>query len=695
MVPSNVFGFSNVTTPHDLRKPRIRYVNVFVLVVVAYVSVLPTVYAVPFGEIHRNIFPLSVARLTRSVLYGRETSPTPSTPAIPTVPLKDVQELSYPNPAVDTVAAIAPVENLQPQEQQQFKSQFTQQQLLISEGTTATPTRSVTPTPIPALDVPVTSQSDNGTTEDSQRSIVVTTDYSTGHQVTETSTGIMQDTSTAIDVTSVLPNMATVGSFQEIQSQQSQHSNNSGQASQTSQTPPPSQESESQTDSFPQTIQRDSNLPPASPEISERSAQRSTSSQNPSSTSEFGPNSEMRSVENVDTNAMSQKNYATAGQNTKNAALPIDARKQNNSIRDFVTSNVASAKETQENGGFEEQAVMTMPPLERRVYSTNLLPGCKKDSPSLLPPGFGGKDAMNKTILDVGAHIGDDYTIRGVTVGHTVIAFEPSPAVVDNFKKYMIQKGMPLSVVNLDHAVAAAAHARNRLVRDAIDGMVVRVLIPRTSRQSGDEGSSMGSRSGGIDMSQARVFLMPFALSNVTGLTKFFESGCKLPHCGKVNRIPMQDVDSVTGNIIVPKYKLDDLILPTDTRKIWFLKVDVEGHELEVLQGARDLIRRSGLEYIVLEFSPNGQSGVQWGVDLLNELFEQGFTCFHMRGFGKCHDDTLRSPSLKCNFPFGLDNPSLAPSFQEYAKVFEIVEEGGKKKPHMADLMCKRRRMEY
>lgn len=663
--------------------------------VIAYIVVVPAVHAVPFGDIHRNIFPLSVARLTRSVLYGRDTSPTPSTAAIPTVPLKEVQELSYPNPAVDTIAAIAPVGDQQPQEQQQFQSELSRQNSLLLEDSTTPPARSVTPTPIPALDVPVTAQSDNDTTEESQRSIIVTTDYSTGRQYTQPATSTTQDAPIAKDVNSVSPNLATIDSSQTLQSRKSQ-SKSSGQEFRGTQTFPLSQESEPRADGPSQASRNDPTSTSTSlPENSERSVTSSASSQYTSDTPESGPNSEMKSVENVDTNAISQGKYPVIVKEDKNAAFPSDLRKQSDSTHDSERADVGSIKEVQNGDENEEQAIMQMPPLERRVYSTNLLPGCKKDSPSLLPPGFGGKDAINKTVLDVGAHIGDDYTIRGVTVGHTVIAFEPSPAVVENFKKYMVQKGMPLSVVNLDHAVAAAAHARSRLSRDAIDGMVVRVLIPRTSRQFDDGSNSMGSRSGGIDLSQARVFLMPFALSNETGLAKFFESGCKMSHCGKVNRIPMHDVDSVTGNIVVPKYKLDDLILPTDTRKIWFLKLDVEGHELEVLQGARDLIRRSGLEYIVLEFSPNGQSGVQWGVDLLNELFEQGFTCFHLRGFGKCHDDTLRSPSLKCNFPFALNNASLAPSFQEYAKIFEIMEEGGRKKPHMADLMCKRRKMEY
>lgn len=625
--------------------------------------------AVPFGDIHRNIFPLSVARFTRSVLYGRDATPSPSTSLMPTVPLKDVQELSNPNPEVDTIAALAPMDS-QPFAQQPVPAQ--ESQAPVADFSIESPSRSTPPTPGLAFDNSANAKYPNSGTEEFQRSVVVTTDYSNGKPVFHPSVVTVKAAPLFRDERLFSSDSTTAESYSESQVHPLNQNNRSAQAN------PAFQKVQGAANEMQDVIQS--------------TKSHEVPKQYTSFASETIPKTEIKSEHASD--VLDPQTGTPPNVDQLPSSRPDSLSKRAEIFTAGVTNNTIVAKgssNADEKVRRSDISSVMIFPLERRVYSTNLLPGCRKDNPSLLPPGFGGSDAANKTILDVGAHIGDDYTIRGVTVGHTVIAFEPSPAVVENFKKFMIEKGMPLSVVNLDHAVAAAAHARSRLARNTIDGMVVRVLIPRTASKAGKAGDP-SSHGGGVDMSQARVFLMPFALSNVTGLTKFFESRCKLSNCGKVNRIPMQEGDSVPGNIIVPKYKLDDLILPTDTRKIWFLKVDVEGHELEVLQGARDLIRRSGLEYIVLEFSPNGQSGVQWGIKLLEELFEQGFTCFHLRGFGKCHDDSVRSPSLKCNFPFALNNASSAPTFLQYTKVFEI-DRNDEKRPHMADLMCKRRQV--
>lgn len=211
---------------------------------------------------------------------------------------------------------------------------------------------------------------------------------------------------------------------------------------------------------------------------------------------------------------------------------------------------------------------------------------------------------------------------------------------------------MPPSVASLTHTVAATAHARSKLSRGTVDDIAVRVLNPQTLKEFGEGSNSLESRSGGIDFSQSRAFLKSFVLSNEIGLTKIFHSGCKILHCERVNRIPLRNVNSVTRNIFVPRCNLDDLILSTNTWKFRFHKIHVEGHELEVVQSGLDLIRRSFLQYIVLEFSPKGQSGVEWNNDRLNESFEQKFACLHLRGFEKCHDNTLRLSSFKCNFRF-------------------------------------------
>lgn len=300
---------------------------------------------------------------------------------------------------------------------------------------------------------------------------------------------------------------------------------------------------------------------------------------------------------------------------------------------------------------------------EKRIYTTNLLKGFKKDSPSLWPPGFGGKTAVNRVILDIGANNGDHYTLLGFKKGHTVLSFEPSPMVGHLFREVMKKNKVDTAFVKL----------RNRNNNDTKAYTRKTVAIP------------FGNKS-----IQTKVYLIPMALSNQTGFASLHESPCSdLSKCGKVNRLVSDDKN---GSIVqVSTFRLDDVTLPVEKSKIWFMKIDVEGHELQVLQGARNLMKQVHIPYIAVEFSSNGRKGIEWGVSLLDELHEQGYVCHHLRGFGKCHDVSYRSPSLKCNYPFSLTEKSEAPTFEEYTQVFEIRPGNEKKKRAMADLMCAHR----
>lgn len=297
-------------------------------------------------------------------------------------------------------------------------------------------------------------------------------------------------------------------------------------------------------------------------------------------------------------------------------------------------------------------------PIEKRVYTTNALPGFKKNHPALFPPGIGGRHPRRRAVIDIGANSGDDYTLKAYQKGHNVFAFEPSPIVNALFSTVMTQHNVHVSRVSIDHLTT-------NLTRRPF-----KISIPRDETPKAN-----------------KVYIIPIALSNTTGVFNFHESPCSnLKKCGMINHL-LPDENHSQG-VRVRTYRLDDVILPVRNEDIWFMKIDVEGHELEVLQGAHGFLKDARIPYIAVEFSANMKTGTDWGVELLDNLYGLGYTCYHLRGFGKCHDAKIRSPSLSCNYPFSNTILKEAPTFLEYTKTFETTEKNKKEKPRMADLMC-------
>lgn len=646
------------------------------LILAVGIAVLHHSNAIPFSKAQSGFVPRFIPNPTQPVVDGQKLFTKSSMSALPIVAARNAKQFLDSNKSEDAIVAIPPVSfGRSRQQKNSVRVPFK-----VPNGT---PSVSATPTPIPGFDENIAAQSDQEqadfrTTVESRQTTVPFENHSSSSQRAPNPSRrlfrkMLQDKkelSTVSNVASVNPSAPEIhphrsqGSFEILnefglnylmQEKNGLH------------------------------LDASSNLTSSQPELYQHYMTRI----------ETLPSMESSPMY-IEGNGIRKDFVNPHRKELTSSASHSNVKGNDENFYSIQNSNSSRAQGGEyyfkSSGNFndENNKLGEMPPLERRIYSTNLLPGSKTNNPSLFPPGFGRVDALNKSILDVGAHIGDDYTIHGVTAGHTVIAFEPSPAVLQNFRKYMSQKGIPFSVVNHQHRLAAPTRKHTGITNEIVS-MVTQTPIRQVSLSDGASGHGIRSENT-VTAPQAQLFLIPFALSNVSGLAGFFESNCKTSRCGKVNRIPVEGVDSVKGNIVVQKYRLDDLTLPIDMKKIWFLKVDVEGHELEVLQGARNLIRRSNLEYIVLEFSPNGRSGVQWGLNLLTELFEQGFTCFHLRGFGKCHNNSIKSPSLKCNFPFPLNNASMAPSFLDYTRVFQISDQAARMKPRMSDLMCRRRR---
>jgi len=103
------------------------------------------------------------------------------------------------------------------------------------------------------------------------------------------------------------------------------------------------------------------------------------------------------------------------------------------------------------------------------------------------------------------------------------------------------------------------------------------------------------------------VFLNNFALGKAAGrLPLFYDAEASdlasltrqnLAHRGiEMNQSEMVEVQTV-----------DQYCLSKDIRRIDLLKIDVEGHELDVLQGASEMFRQSAIEFVTFEF---GNAGV-------------------------------------------------------------------------------------
>ena len=95
-----------------------------------------------------------------------------------------------------------------------------------------------------------------------------------------------------------------------------------------------------------------------------------------------------------------------------------------------------------------------------------------------------------------------------------------------------------------------------------------------------------------------------------------------------------------------------------------FLKIDTEGHDGSVLQGAEDLLAASKIELIVFEFGENwGLNGkyLRDAVDLLTRYgyasFLLGETFFHIRLDENLFDDVYETVKLGNVFAMKRDYP--------------------------------------
>lgn len=121
------------------------------------------------------------------------------------------------------------------------------------------------------------------------------------------------------------------------------------------------------------------------------------------------------------------------------------------------------------------------------------------------------------------------------------------------------------------------------------------------------------------------------------------ESGC--------NSLRTPDVSQPTRLVPVPVERLDDVLKAREIVTVDFVKLDVEGAELSVLQGARELLQRSPRPVILAEVQDLRTK--PWGYrarDIVSYLSELGLHWFELKPGGQLEKLSLNRESYDGNF---------------------------------------------
>lgn len=156
------------------------------------------------------------------------------------------------------------------------------------------------------------------------------------------------------------------------------------------------------------------------------------------------------------------------------------------------------------------------------------------------------------------------------------------------------------------------------------------------------------------------VAVEPLALAEKQGSAEFFvvqgsQTGC--------NSLRPPDVFGATRRIVVPVTTLDRWISQKQILSVDFIKLDVEGAELQVLHGAENLLKRRPRPVILAEVQDVRTA--PWGYpakEILTFLQDKGFTWLRLCGGGTVEELDLGQLTFDGNF---IAWPKEVPSFWE------------------------------
>jgi FkbM family methyltransferase len=205
------------------------------------------------------------------------------------------------------------------------------------------------------------------------------------------------------------------------------------------------------------------------------------------------------------------------------------------------------------------------------------------------PPFFHPRAKRNMLVVDVGCNDGSDYVIPAVSKnGHTVLAFDPMRTNVEALERNANAHNLGGRLTRRDASVA---------------NMTLYPLMP-----------------------EGHIYLFEAAVSDSNGhLTMYHGSALS----GKLDSPIPQDFygeEATSGpQSNVMAVRLDAVV----AQDVYILKIDTQGHELQVLLGATQLFLNFRVQIVMLEFWPKGM--LQGGSDplrVLDLLRSFGFACF-------------------------------------------------------------------
>ncbi len=98
-----------------------------------------------------------------------------------------------------------------------------------------------------------------------------------------------------------------------------------------------------------------------------------------------------------------------------------------------------------------------------------------------------------------------------------------------------------------------------------------------------------------------------------------------------------------TGSLVSPRGKggqqvsvkrFDEYWINAGLTRVRLVKIDVEGAEMKVLQGMRDLLKRKAFDYLIIEIDDvRGREAGYSAKDVLDFLRCHGYTLFHIKLF--------------------------------------------------------------